>query len=531
MASIVPDPGNVTVEKVTSDDFGVVIHALSRQTEVKCPCCARPSRQRHSRYVRTIRDVAWGGQPVTIKLLVRKYFCETVGCPKWVFSEQLPKFAARYGRRTTRLENRIEDFGLSFGGNPTARLMAKTDGKVSRHSILRRVRRSSRASRPTPKKLGVDDFAFRKGRRYGTILVDLDTRKVVDLLEDRTKETLVTWLKEHPGVQVVTRDRAPGYAEAVREAAPKAKQVADRWHLLKNLGDALERLLIRRYASLKKTAALISGATAAVATKEKIADPTPSRAEKERLARRDRRFGRYRDVMERVQKGMGQRAVARELGLSRKTVARYTRAGEFPERAPRRTRSGLDPYRKFIAERWTQGCRNASAIWREIKEKGYGGGKVSVIQHCRLTFGGRKGAETGPPPVKPPSARTAMWQLTRPLKKLDADEAAFRKALIENDPDIAAATALAHRFQKMVKRRRRKDLAQWMDDARKSGISELAGFADGLEKDRVAVENGLSSKWSNGQTEGQVNRLKMLKRQMYGRANFDLLRLRAIHAE
>jgi transposase len=353
----------------------------------------------------------------------------------------------------------------------------------------------------------------------------------VDLLPDRTKETLATWLKEHPGARVVARDRAPSYAGAVSEGAPNAKQVADRWHLLDNAGDALERVLIRRYGSLKKTAALLSGAKVENRTEEKGSGSAPSKAERDRLARRERRLNRFQEVMERIQKGMGQRAVARELGLSRATVAKYARSGEFPERAARMSRSGLDPYREYIARRWADGCRNASAIWREIKEKGYPGGKVSVIQYCRLSFGGRKSAEAGPPPVKPPSARSAMWQLIRPLKKLDADEAAFRKTLIENDSVIASATQLVLRFQRMVKQRRRKDLAQWLDDAGKSGIPELAGFAKGLEADRVAVENGLSCKWSNGQTEGQVNRLKMIKRQMYGRANFDLLRLRVIHAD
>jgi transposase len=359
----------------------------------------------------------------------------------------------------------------------------------------------------------------------------------------------------HPGVDIISRDRSGSYADGARRGAPDAVQVADRWHLVHNVREVVEQVLARRAAVLRQAAR-------AVARPLPVADPpsTPERAapqgaaresELERPARlsrtqrlkqetRARRLARYEDGMTRYSGGMSLSAIARTLGIGRQAVQRYVRAGHFPERrerAPRPTQ--FTPYEAYLRERWAQGCQDAAALWREIRALGFRGHPASLRQYVRpwraqpLPPGWphqRPAQASPPPPPRPPSVYAATWLLLRPPADLADDERAYLTTLVALDPDVATPYAVAQDFLTLVRSREAATLESWLDTAEASGVPELMGFATGRRRDQPAVDAALRLPWSNGQTEGHINRVKTIKRQMYGRANFDLLRLRVLQA-
>lgn len=444
---------------------------------------------------------------------------------------------------------------------------------ISPDTLLRRVRTAPAPDHPTPRHLGVDDFALRKGQRYGTILVDLESHTPVDLLNDRTAEVLAAWLKAHPGVEVISRDRWQAYAQAARETAPDAVQVADRFHLVKNLGDAVERLLNRHDKQLQAAAEAVnpelrgsevSTAGSPLSQPEGVGDGegnrqcpaaetdyrlttavplpalAPSQASKlaERATRRQRRLDRYHQVVELFQQGAGQRAISRRLGLSRKTVRRYLQAGDFPERATPQRTSGHEPFLPYLRERWAAGCHNSAELWRELQGLGYRGCQGRLRQALAdwrapdEVTRGRKSFATSLPAGQrsaKPSSRRAMWLLLRPLEELSDEEQRLRGKILELCAPAAQAQTLASDFLDLVHERGAEGLDDWLKRAEASQLAELKGFAKGIERDKDAVMAALTLEISNGQVEGQVNRLKCIKRQMYGRAKLDLLKARVIH--
>ncbi len=204
-----------------------------------CPLCGTPSRRVPSRYSRRLGDLPWERLPVRILLFTRKFFCEDGGCRRRIFTEPFPGVASRYARRTLRATEALNWMTLALGGQAGARLARRLGLLASGSTLLRQVRRRPQRTLPSaPRVLGIDDWAWKKRHRYGTILCDLEAGTVIDLLPDRESETVAAWLREHPGTQIVSRDRASTYAEAARRAAPEAIQMADRWHLLSNLSEA-----------------------------------------------------------------------------------------------------------------------------------------------------------------------------------------------------------------------------------------------------------------------------------------------------
>lgn len=393
--------------------------------------------------------------------------------------------------------------------------------------------------------LGVDDWAFRKGQSYGTILVDLERRRPVDLLPDRTADTLVRWLGERPGVEVIARDRSSEYTRAIQEAAPHAREVADRWHLLHNLRQALERFFTSHHARLK----LLVGHEAA--TLPPSSEWTPqrrSRAEEAASAAgRQRRLTCY-DEVRRLRADEGQRLnilqIARRLGISRVTVRKYLSADTFPEHSghppvPRL----LQPYEAHLERRWKEGCRNALELWREIRAQGYRGSAKQVHRwasprretvakntpHIHRDRPATAEATPGKQRSCLPVPRRLAWLLMRDPEELTGTETATL-ACIQRDPDVTVAHELALRFVTMIQRQDVKSLDSWIAACTGSGISWLITFGEGIAKDYDAVRAALELPWSSAQAEGQINRLKLLKRQMYGRASFPLLRSRVLQA-
>jgi transposase len=448
----------------------------------------------------------------------------------------LPEVVQPYGRKTLRLEQVFIHLGFVSGGEEGARTSRRLNILISADSILRRIRRNGSAPQGGSRVVGIDEFAFRKGHRYGTILVDLEKRKPVDLLPNRDAETVARWLHAHPEIEIISRDRSGTFKQAANLGAPQARQVVDRWHLLKNMGETLARVVENNSKAVKEASELEDASPVAVAAPVKEQDASMAKRllnkkAEDKAGRRERRLGRYDAVMQLHQEGVGIREIVRRLGISRGTVRRFLMAEEFPEIAPRGS-TLLDPYRSYLLGRWNSGCLNATQLWREIVEKGYGGGAGMIRKFiAKLKPTGKKSVTA--PERKPsgaPSPRQVVRILSKDVKFLDVEQQEYVNRLAQLSPELLRASDLVKRFIGIVKDRDADQLDEWLKDMEGSNIKELKAFASGLYQDRDAVEAALQMEWSNGQVEGHVNRLKAIKRQMYGRGNFDLLRHRVLHA-
>jgi transposase len=548
-----PIPSSLHVETLLLGDDGLTILAASEEETAHCPLCGLRADRVHSRCVRTLADLPWATLAVHLQVRVRKFFCDNDARPRRIFAERLAGVAQVAGRRTDRQRAALGAIAFALGGEAGARLARKLGMPVSPDTLLRLIRRHPDAENGAPTVLGVDDWAIHKGLTYGTILVDLERHHPIDLLPDRSSSSLAAWLRAHPGVQLIARDRAGAYAEGSREGAPEAVQVADRWHLVDNLAAALADLFRAKGACLTAaTAALI----AHTESKETDDDPVPAPVDEiYQGKRRHPQPERWRDRMDAAaEAGVARRRaryeqaralhatgtpvaqIARTVGASRMTVYKYLREG-LPQRK-RHSIHGkqrvLEPYEPYLLQRWTEGCHTATVLWRELQTQGFAH-SVSNVQRFVADLRRQGATPLGHPrtaltrPHGPPPRQVAAIVLRRPEKRSN-EQRAYLTQLRATDPAIATATELAEDFLVMLRRRAGERLPAWLDRAETSSVDDLARFARKLRTDLGAVQAGLTLRQSNGQTEGQVNRLKLLKRQGYGRAKVDLLRKRVLQA-
>ncbi len=486
-----------------------------------CPSCACWTDAFHSSYERTVADLPMADRQVVVHLQVRRFRCREQTCPRRTFVEQVPSLVQRYARRTRRLRGDLEEIGLALGGRPGSRLSTRQNKPTSRMTLLRLVRALPDPPIEAPTVLGVDEFAFRRGRRYGTILVDAGAHHVIDLLEDPSADALVGWLGEHPGAEVVCRDRDGVYASAARRGAPDAMQVADRWHLVHNLVDALERMAVRVLANLHKQRAA-EGVSAADTPPPPVAESSRSRIE----SRNERRHAEIHVLRS---QGLTIAAIAHQLHLNRTTVRKFVKVSSAAElrrpisQGPR----GLDRFLPYLVRRWQEGCKVAAFLYNEVHDLGYRGSRRTVR---RFVEGWRK--TDPPPPVRRvlPGPRNLCWLLLRRRSELDDAERALLTQLCQRSGELGSSRRLAQRFLVLVRERRGTQLDQWIADVQTTGPPELRGFSRNLHRDWAAVQAGLTVRWSSGPVEGNVNRVKLIKRQMFGRAKFDLLRKRVLLA-
>jgi transposase len=401
----------------------------------------------------------------------------------------------------------------------------------------------------------VDDFALRKRHTYGTLLLDLERRRPLALLPDREASTVAQWLRAHPGVEVLVRDRAEAYAEAARTGAPMACQVADRFHLLQNLADVLTDVFRAHAPQL----ALINAQCTAVPTPlhdpaspaigpsltaVPLAPQQPStRAMTLAAARRAQRVATYEQVWTSHRQGWTLDAIAEQVGLSRRTVQRYLQSPTFPERQPRHGsgRSLLDPYKATLLDGWNNGCRNGWHLFRTIRSQGFRGqyGIVALYvrrrrQAQRLAPWQRRSAQPLPAVTevawRPLTPRRATWLVLRPSEQSTAQDHHQLAQLTEQSPTLAEAVVLAQDFAVLVRQRQPAQLELWLARAAQGTLPPFRRFAKGLRADLAAVQAAVTLPWSQGPIEGHINRLKMLKRQMCGRARLDLLARRFLLA-
>jgi transposase len=542
--TLLPDPASLRLVRLEAEKQSLLAVIETTSSEAVCPLCQGCSERIHSRYRRLVADLPWAGWAVRLELHVRRFFCPNQECMRQIFTERLPSVVAPYARRTTRLTDLFTLIGFALGGEAGKRLVAGMGEETSPDTLLRLVRKQRESQMPTPRVLGVDDFCFCRRRSYGAILIDLERRIPIDLLPDREAETFKKWLLAHPGVQIISRDRGGAFADGASQGAPHAQQIAERWHLLVNLSEALKGFFLTKQAQLKALVQKPAEDLSEEEAKQLAPWQTSMRKhlEAKSLQLHQERVTRYEQIHELHAKKVEVATIARKLGVSRQCVYAYVRMQQPPERThiPPSRQPMLEPYKAYLVRRWNEGCRNAQQAYREIKEMGYPGTDSNVVRFfgpLRKHFdqSGRfkqvDPATQTPvqvPPRRPPSAsQVAHWITLKEEQQLDWQKK-YLTRLCEADQEIREAYELVTDFTTMLRERQGERLDAWLEKVEVQGIAELKNFAQGVKRDYDAVKAGLTLEWSNGQTEGQVHRLKLLKRQMYGRGRFDLLRKRVL---
>jgi transposase len=520
------------VEGIEEVGGSVRIWAHSRAVAACCPGCGGESARVHSRYERTLSDAAVAGRRVEIRLRVRRFLCDREDCGMRTFAEQVAGLTMRYARCTVLLRGMLESIGLALAGRAGARLATALGLSATRSTLLRLIRALPDPEIGTVTVLGVDDFALRRGRVYGTVLVDINTRRPIDLLADREADTFAAWLREHPGTEVVCRDRAGAYAQGARTGAPQAIQVADRWHLWHNLAEHVDKTVAAHHGCLRQQDTI----GPEVGIEPGSADDLAEVAEAAQVQRREvsalvaRTKARYQAVHALKADGKGIKTIRRELGLAKETVRRFFRADSVEEllAKPRAGRlSVLDAYKPYLHDRWNAGVTNASTLHREITGQGYRGSRGTVAAY--LAPFRALGAAPPATPAVPKVRQITSWMLRRP-EDLDTDEQLTLKQMLASCPHLDATATHVATFAELLTGRHGDRLDSWMASVDSHDLPHLHRFVTGLRRDYQAVRNGLTLSHSSGSVEGNVNRIKMIKRQMYGRAKFDLLRKRILLA-
>ena len=446
---------------------------------------------------------------MTLQVRARRFRCLNPACSRQTFVERLFGTAPAAARRTERLGDLQCHLGLALGGEAGMRLAERLAMPTSADTLLRLVCKAASGAEPppSPRVLAVDDWAWRRGHRYGTVLVDLERNVVVDLLPDRQAQTLAEWLRQHPGVEVVARDRAGAYADGVRQGAPDAVQVTDRWHLLRNLGDAVRTVVDRHHVAVRRAAKQVSEQGATLPVTAPVTEPDslkPSAAAKRSQVARARRHGRYEEAARLRAAGVSISRIAAQLGAERKTVRRWLQAGGAPLwRKPPRV-SVLAPYRDRLERRWTEGCRNAALLWRELVDLGFSG-RPGIIRRWAgqqrksepQTSVGRAGARAIN--EQPPSVRQVACMLMADTSTLPEAEQTFISCLLAQVPRLADGIAIAKRLNQLLRRKSRENLNEVLD---KAVGTPLEGFAASLRRDLAAVQAALDLPWTTSPAEG-----------------------------
>jgi len=509
---------------VSGDLVRVWVHAVAGGAA--CPDCGTWSAEVHDRYTRRLRDAAAGGRRVLIWLAVRLLACGNAACPRARFAEQPDGLAVPYARVTPLLAGQLGAVAVALAGRAGSRLArAVLAVQVSRHALVRVLMALPGPAAGPVRVLGIDDFSLRKGRAYATLLVDMETGRPVDVLPDREAGTVAAWLGAHPEVEVICRDRAGAYAEAARDGAPQAVQVADRWHLWHNLCEYAGKAVARHQGCLDGPGCGAPGPPGPPqpARPDQAAGPGGVPAGAEAVIRE-----RHAAVHQLRAAGKTLPETAAALGLSRQLTGRFWRAASAGALLKARGVSALDPWKPYLQQRWDAGITKIAVLHREITALGYAGSEPTTYAWLALL----KLAAPPKPPAPPSRQQVTGWMLTDPAR-LDSGQQAHLAAIRSRCPELDALAGHVTAFAKILTRRAGghpgAGLDSWLTAAETSpGQPELASFTAGIRRDYHAVRNALTLPWSSGRVEGLNTRTKLIKRQMYGRASFPLLRKRIL---
>ncbi|GAA5024558.1 hypothetical protein GCM10025734_83230 [Kitasatospora paranensis] len=392
-ALLFPAVADLKVLSVDVHSEAIRVGVRSTAVGASCPGCGVRSRRVHASYLRSPTDMPSAGRRMLLRLHVRRFVCAGTSCERRTFAEQVPGLTRRYSRWTERLRIALAGIGLALAGRAGARLADVLGVSISRSAVLRLIHALPEPQPPSPRVVGVDEYAMRKGRVYGTVLIDIEARRPVDMLPDREAATVAAWLAKHSGIEVVCRDRAPFFAEGARTGAPQAVQVADRWHLWHNVSEAAERCVTRHRACLR-TVRPAAGSQPEQETSNTDQNPKPHWPTSHRFA--DRTRTTHATVHAYLAAGHSRRAIARQLGMTYQTVKRYADA-KTPEELFQGQWQGrpskLDEFKPYLDERWSDGCTNAWTLWEEITARA-----AAATRPC-----GPTSAPSGPRPS--PSSR------------------------------------------------------------------------------------------------------------------------------
>ena len=544
--TIISDLLDLIIEQVTVTTF-VMITARASSATAPCPCCGTVSKRVHSHYQRTLCDLPASGRPVHLVMQVRRFFCEESTCRRKIFAERFPSLALPRVKFTKRLQEALKEMGFEQGGEAGARLGKKLGYPGSPDTILRLVKQTQLSTPSSLRVVGIDDWSWKRGLRYGTLICDLETNRPIDVLANRSVPTVSAWFEERPSIEIVSRDRSSEYAAAISKGAPQALQVADLWHIVKNLSESMQTLLARCRAEIRRGLQTQAGP---VQEPEPVFEEErrPARSHSVKLAqegRRAQKLDRYEQVVEFHQQGAKAADIASRVGIGERTVHRWLAHSSFPEAKLRRRRPSLiDPYERYVLKWWQEGHRNGSQLYGELKAQGYKGSPKAMYNYL-ATLRTPQPDSSRPIPLKPQkprsvppspaplenySARHATWLFVRQPNDLDEMEQKELGLIRAASPSAEDAYRLAQAFMQMVREHTGHQLETWLSSVEESTLPELKSFAKGIQQDKAAVLAGLTLPWSNGPLEGHVNRLKLIKHSMYGRAKLRLLRQRVLRS-
>jgi transposase len=534
---VLPHLRGVVVDGVYRDGRGVVIQASGTARMVACPDCGTASGAVHGRYSRRLVDDSAGGQSVVIELLVRRFRCRQGGCRRATFAEQFVGLTTPHARYSPPARETLTAVAVALAGRAGARLARKLGVRVGRDTMLKLLRLVPESIPGDVTVLGVDDFSLRRGHVYCTILLDMQTRVPVGVLEGRDAEPLAAWLKDHPGVQIICRDRAGAYAEGARIGAPEAIQVADRWHLWHNLGKAVDKTVTAHHSCVR---AHLAGAQPAEPQPNEVpvphVDDVPvPNGDMLDVCGRERPLvirtqQRHTQIQQLVAEGLSLSAIGRQLELDRTTVRRFARAASIDElltKAINRV-SELDRFTEHLTTRFHAGVVDTATLHAEIQAQGYPGSVQTVRRYLRpMRELSPRTTTTAARPVVPKPRLITRWMMTDP-SRLTADETVALNDVLAACPELAAAARHVRDFADLMHKRRGERIHHWMKAVTVDDLPAMHSLVTGLRRDLAAVIAGLTMTWSSGAVEGTVNKIKNLKRQMYGRAGFPLLRTRIL---
>ena len=547
--TILPDLSDLIIEQVSVTN-GVTVTVRAASPTACCPCCGTICQRVHSHSTRTLRDLPASGRPVHLKVDVHRFFCQESTCRRKIFAERFPSLTLPRVKFTLRLQEALREMGFELGGEAGARLGKRLSYPGSPDTILRLVTQDQLPTTPSPRVVGIDDWSWKRGLRYGTLICNLEDNRPIDVLPDRSVQTISAWFEEHPSVEIVSRDRSSEYAAAISKGAPQALQVADVWHIGTNLSESVQTLLARGLAEIRRGLQIQATPEQEPEEMEPVLkeERRPARSHSVKLAqagRRAQKLDRYEQMVELHQQGVKAADIASRAGIGERTVHRWLAHDSFPETRRRRRRPSLiDPYERYVISRWQEGCHTGSQLYRELTAQGYKGSPKAMYNYLTilrppqsdspklapLKRRVRKSVSLSPAPLENFAARRATWLFVCQPDELDETQQKERALIKQASPSAEAAYRFTQAFMQMVREHTGHQLETWLNSVQESTLPEFQSFAKGIQQDKAAVLAGLTLPWSNGPLEGHVNRLKLSKRSMYGRAKLRLVRQRVLRS-
>src|SRR5260370_29196257 len=447
---LLPLPAGLEIATIETVDDLLVVHVVSTKVKVCCPLCFCLAKRRHSRYTRVVADLPCAGFRVQLRLQMRKFFCDNADCSRRIFTERVPAFIERWAQTTVRLRQAVQAVGTATCGELGTRLATRLEIGTSAPTILRRIMALPSGPEDTVAHLGLDDFALRRGKSYATALGALQRHPVIDLLPDRKAETAKAWIRTHPEIKLVSRDRAGDYATAARQGAPQAIQTADRFHLVKNLAEAVEKALVPCRAELQKGPKAKEAAKSDVLEESLLSlvtfDGQPYSAHE------TERYDRYQQLGALRQQGMKVKEIAKRVGLGGRTIQRWVSEGTYVEthyHHPHRSR--FDAYAPYVKQRWDDGCHNIQLIWREVQAMGYPHSDRALRAHLEPLRATLKCHLPAPSSLHHFSAKEASWLFIRHFDDLKEKEREELATIRQGSETAETIYQLVQAFLQMVR--------------------------------------------------------------------------------